>query len=128
MAALLALTTAATADGQTSRASYCCEPPTWSGAYAGFHAGGAWADTGWTFPFVETYNTAPGQHFTTNPQGAIVGGQLGYNHQFGVWLIGAEISYAVSNMKETLRGPVAADFRDEAGSKHLSDLLSPVRR
>ena len=128
MAALLALTTAATADGQTSRTYYCCEPPTWSGVYAGFHAGGAWGDTGWTFPFVETYSTLPGQHFTTNPQGAIVGGQLGYNHQFGAFLIGAEISFAGSNMTETLRGPVAAAFPDDAFRTHLSDLFTTVAR
>ena len=128
IAVLLALTTAATADGQTSRASYCCEAPTWSGVYAGFHAGGAWADTGWAFPFVETYNTAPWQHFSTKPQGAIVGGQLGYNHQFGAFLIGAEISFAGSNMTETLSGPVATAFPDDAFRTHLSDLFTTVAR
>jgi outer membrane immunogenic protein len=128
MAALLALTTAATADGQTSRAYYCCESPTWSGVYAGFHAGGAWADTGWTFPFVETYNTAQGQHFTTNPQGAIVGGHLGYNHQFGAFLIGAEISYAGSNMTETLAGPVTAGLPADTFRTHMSDLFTTVGR
>jgi len=35
----------------------------------GRDTGGAWADTGWIFPFVEAFNTALGQHFSTSPQG-----------------------------------------------------------
>src|SRR6516162_4629682 len=45
--------------------------------YAGFQAGGAWSDTGWTFPFAESFNAAAGQSFSTNLDGAVVGGQLG---------------------------------------------------
>src|SRR5215470_6364323 len=102
---LLGLPAIASADGIPSRAAYaCCESPTWSGVYAGFYAGGAWADTDWTFQFVETFNTAPGQHFSTSPQGAIVGMQAGINYQMGVFLVGAEASFAGSNMVETLTG------------------------
>ena len=120
---------AAFADGMPSRANYlCCESPTWSGVYAGFYAGGAWADTGWTFPFVETFNTAPGQHFSTSPQGAIVGMQGGINYQIGVFLVGAEVSFAGSNMQETLTGPVTATLPDDRLRTEVSNLFTATGR
>ena len=120
---------AAFADGMPSRANYlCCESPTWSGVYAGFYAGGAWADTGWTFPFVETFNTAPGQHFSTSPQGAIVGMQGGINYQIGVFLVGAEVSFAGSNMQETLTGPVTATLPADRLRTEVSNLFTATGR
>jgi opacity protein-like surface antigen len=35
--------------------------PTWSGVYAGSQAGDTWGDTGWTFAFLETFNTEHGR-------------------------------------------------------------------
>ena len=128
-AALLGTTGVAAADGQPSRAGYaCCEAPTWSGVYAGFHAGGAWGDTGWTFPFAETFNTAAGQHFSTSPEGAIVGGHVGINRQFGFFLIGGELSYAGSNMQETVTGPVTAAFPLDRFKTEMSDLFTVTGR
>ena len=120
---------AAFSDGMPSRTGYaCCESPTWSGVYAGFYAGGAWADTGWSFPFVETYNTAPGQHFSTSPQGAIVGMQAGINYQMGVFLVGAEASFAGSNMVETLTGPVTATLPSDRLRTDVSNLFTATGR
>jgi len=51
---LLGVPGIASADGMSSQSAHCAVSPTWSGVYAGFYAGGAWA-----FPFVETFNTAP---------------------------------------------------------------------
>ena len=128
-ATLSLLPGAAFADGMPSRTGYaCCESPTWSGVYAGFYAGGAWADTGWSFPFVETYNTAPGQHFSTSPQGAIVGMQAGINYQMGVFLVGAEASFAGSNMVETLTGPVTPALPADRLRTEISNLFTATGR
>jgi outer membrane immunogenic protein len=128
-AALLGIPGVAVADGPPSRAAYsCCEQLTWSGVYAGFHAGGAWGDTGWRFPFAEFYNTAPGQHFSTSPDGAIVGGHLGINRQIGMFLIGAEVAYAGSNMQETLTGPVTAALPLDRFKTEISDLITVTGR
>ena len=128
-ATLSLLPGAAFADGMPSRTGYaCCESPTWSGVYAGFYAGGAWADTGWSFPFVETYNTAPGQHFSTSPQGAIVGMQAGINYQMGVFLVGAEALFAGSNMVETLTGPVTPALPADRLRTEISNLFTATGR
>jgi opacity protein-like surface antigen len=128
-ATLLLLPGAAIADGMPSRASdACCQVPTWSGVYAGFHAGGAWADTAWTFPFVETFNTAPGQHFSTNPHGAIVGMQAGINYQIGFFLLGAEASFAGSNMQDTLTGPISPALPSDRLRTEVSNLFTTVGR
>jgi outer membrane immunogenic protein len=128
-AALLGMPGMALADGMPPHsADYCCESPTWSGVYAGVHAGGAWGDTGWTFPFVETYNTAPGQHFATSPEGAIVGGHLGINRQFGFFLLGAEVSLAGTNIHQTLTGPVTAAFPLDRFKTDVSNLFTATGR
>ena len=128
-AAFLGLPGFAFADGTPSRAGYaCCEPPTWSGVYAGFNAGGAWADTDWTFPFAETFNTAPGQHFSTSPHGAIAGMQAGINYQIGYFLVGAEASFAGSNMVETLTGPVTATLPSDRLRTDVSNLFTATGR
>jgi len=126
-AALLAMTNAAVADGVGSASSNrCCEAPTWSGVYAGFQAGGAWSDTGWTFPFVDNFNAAAGQHFSTNPDGALVGGQLGINQQIGGFLLGAELSFVGTSTHETLLGPEG--FAEERFKTIASSLLTATGR
>jgi outer membrane immunogenic protein len=128
-ATLSLLPGAAFADGMPSRTGYaCCESPTWSGVYAGFYAGGAWADTGWSFPFVETFNTAPGQHFSMSPQGAIAGMQAGINYQMGVFLVGAEASFAGSNTLETLTGPVTPALPADRLRAEISNLFTATGR
>jgi outer membrane immunogenic protein len=126
--ALIATGNAALADGLGSRSSaYCCEAPTWSGIYAGFQAGGAWGgDMGWTFPFVESYNSAPGQHFSTSPGGALVGGQVGINHQIGDIVIGGELAFVGTDWHQTLIGP--ATFSEDRFKTVVSNLLTVTGR
>lgn len=52
----------------------------WTGFYAGLHLGGTWGNNKADFP----------TPFTTDHSGLIGGGQLGYNHQLGQAIIGAE--------------------------------------
>jgi outer membrane immunogenic protein len=122
-----AMTEAAVADGMGPASSNrCCEVPTWSGVYAGFQAGGAWSDTGWAFPFAESFNAAAGQRFSTNLDGALVGGQLGINQQIGALLLGAELSFAGTSTHETLLGPPG--FADERFKTIASSLLTATGR
>jgi opacity protein-like surface antigen len=122
-AALLAMTNAAVADGLGSGSSNrCCEVATWSGVYAGFQAGGAWSDTGWTFPFADSFSATPGQRFSTNLDGALVGGQLGINQQIGRLLLGAELSVAGTSTHDTQIGP--AGFAEDRLKTSASSLLT----
>jgi len=105
---------AAEADGLPSAptpvAPNCCAyvpPPDWSGFYAGLHVGGAWSERNWSFPFHENFNTAAGQSFSLSADGALFGGQLGFNYQFSPHLlVGAEVTAAVTDLEETRIGPL----------------------
>ena len=108
----------------------CCDaaPSEWTGLYVGIHAGGAWSDPSWTFPFVESFNTAAGQGFTTSAQGALLGGHLGLNYQLHrYFLIGAEVSWADSRLSDTVTGPVAGSPNDRF-TVAMHDLLTVTGR
>ncbi len=107
--ALTAIPYAARADEPPPSApvAYCCEPPSiWTGVYIGGHVGASWGDPTWTFPFLEAFNTAPGQNFSATAQGAIAGGQIGVNYQISHFLMGVEASYAGSRFSYTVVGPI----------------------
>jgi outer membrane immunogenic protein len=126
-AVLMAAGSAALADGMGARGgAYCCEAPPWSGVYAGFQAGGAWSDTGWTFPFVESFNTAPAQHISVSPSGALAGGQLGINQQIGGILLGGELAFVGTDWHQTLTSPVT--FPQERFKTVVSNLLTVTGR
>ncbi|MEX3008811.1 outer membrane protein [Hoeflea sp. TYP-13] len=63
----------------------------WTGFYAGAYAGGGWGDVDFSFPTVPSAST-------TDVDGALVGGQIGYNYQTGNWVIGAEADMAWSGI------------------------------
>ena len=63
---------------------YTPPPPAWTGWYLGAHAGHAWSDFDGSYVDVEFDDL--------DVDGFLVGGQLGYNHQFeNNWVLGAEI-------------------------------------
>jgi outer membrane immunogenic protein len=76
----------------------------WTGWYVGVNGGGGWGQTSHTATF-----TAPGfaplstGNFNTN--GGIVGGTVGYNYQFGQWLVGGEADLDWSNIQGTFNSP-----------------------
>jgi outer membrane immunogenic protein len=73
----------------------------WSGLYVGINAGGGWGDL-----------TAPGLDLKTS--GGVIGGQLGYNWQFGHFVVGVETDLDAANIKGTAFG---TEFKtDELGS------------
>ena len=76
-------------------------PYNWTGLYVGAHFGGGLAQTQWTdnnplacisFPCAAT---EAGSHNATGPLGGI---QLGYNWQFGHWVLGIEGQYSFAKL------------------------------
>src|SRR5690242_13914408 len=57
----------------------------WTGLYVGGHVGYGWADKDWSDPLGPPF--AIGSHTAT---GWLAGAQVGFNYQFGSWVIGAE--------------------------------------
>src|SRR5262245_31065763 len=85
----------ASADG-TYGGRVVAAPYNWSGLYVGVNAGYGWADTDWrgpaTFFGVNT--------FSTDPRGGLVGGHIGYQHQWGNIVAGVEASYNAAWLKD----------------------------
>jgi opacity protein-like surface antigen len=69
-------------------------PYSWTGLYVGGFLG---ADRGWSH---EDWQGVGGiGDIGPKPQGAIGGGQVGYNYQIGTWLIGIEGDFGATNTK-----------------------------
>lgn len=71
----------------------------WTGLYAGVHGGGAFGTTDWNSAdgVLDAFST---QTFAGSgtADGSILGGQLGYNAQFGPWVVGAELAASWANL------------------------------
>ena len=69
--------------------------PLWTGFYMGIHGGAGWANSNLTDPdFVITYHP-----LDIRSQGALAGGQMGANWQFGNVVVGGEMDLSWSSMK-----------------------------
>jgi outer membrane immunogenic protein len=66
----------------------------WSGAYIGAHVGTAWGDV--DFPWDEE---------SVEVEGTLAGLHLGFNHQFGRWVGGAEVSVSEGDVGSDDDGP-----------------------
>ena len=100
----------------------------WAGTYIGLEGGYGAANTNWSFPLTEYYNTAPGQGFATNPSGGIGGAYLGINRQFGQWVAGLEASVAGAGLTQTLVGPVTPTYPLDNLTTRLNDLETVTGR
>ncbi len=96
-------------------------PSGWTGFYLGAHGGGGFADSSWGYSNSQPYSaTGPGIPPTPlrnsfDPSGWVAGGQAGYNHQAGQWVLGVELTGAATGLKQTVANviqypPVAAVF------------------
>ncbi len=108
-------------------ANGCCAPFVWTGVYLGIQAGATWGEPRWSFPVVESFNTAPGQNFSISESGVSFGGHLGYNYQINNIVLGAEISYADSSEEGRIRGPIAG-FPLDIYKVSVQDLFAAVGR
>ncbi|MDX2157322.1 MAG: outer membrane beta-barrel protein [Hyphomicrobiaceae bacterium] len=75
----------------------------WTGIYVGYSSGANWGEQHWVFDGVGS---------TTSPkfQGAMVGGQVGYNYQIGRAVLGIEADYSWSNAEGGSRCPNSVFF------------------
>lgn len=133
-AALMVGLSAACADGMPSAPAPqpvpCCitvATPNWSGVYIGLHGGARWGSTDLTFPFVENFNTASGQNFSSSQNQGVFGGHIGANLQISRILIGAEASYDYVGRGRAITGPVAA-FPVDRFALDTKDLLTITGR
>ncbi len=96
-----------------------CPICNWDGFYIGVNAGGAIAHN----PATDSVSmsptgvvnlggggTAPGvanplasASFAHSPAGGVAGGQIGFNHQFGSWVLGAEADWDWTGQRDTLQ-------------------------
>ncbi len=122
-AAVLALTGSAQAADLAVKAPPAPAYYDWSGIYIGANAGYGWADAEWRGTI--TLNGA--FDFSTQPKGALAGGQLGINRQYGNWVFGAELTGDWSDLKET--GPVTTTTGGAfSGTTKLRDLETLTTR
>jgi outer membrane immunogenic protein len=89
----------------------------WSGIYVGANAGYGWADAEWRGTIV-----ANGAFdLSAQPKGALAGGQIGINRQYGQWVLGAELTGDWSDLKDTV--PVTTTTSGAfSGTTKLRDL------
>jgi outer membrane immunogenic protein len=70
----------------------------WSGVYVGAHLGAAWGDVDWSGPAVTRFVDG-GRVSHELDDGSLAGAHLGFNHQFGRWVGGAEVSLSGGDME-----------------------------
>ena len=83
-------------------------PYSWTGWYIGANAGYGVGYGQGTFAFGPAFET-----FNAMPAGAFGGGQLGYNYQFGSFVVGAETDIqgaGISDTRTCLLGCIPASF------------------
>lgn len=104
--ALCLLTTTAFAADLPSRsapAAVVMAPTSWTGAYFGVFGGGALLNSTFTDHYNNTFNSREPRDVSAT--GVLGGLTAGYNHQFGKAVIGAEVDYAISNLKNDVQDP-----------------------
>ncbi|RAI31279.1 hypothetical protein CH340_19130 [Rhodoplanes serenus] len=93
-------------------------PVSWQGLYVGVHAGTIWGKT--DFDYLVGTSTEP------KYAGALLGGQAGYNWQFGRWVLGLEGDIAWSNAKGATGCPNAFFFSCETHMDWFATLTGRV--
>ena len=81
--------------------------PAWTGFYLGVNAGGGWAkaDSGLSVLGGPVFATG-----VNSLEGAVGGGQIGYNWQNGPSMFGVEADFQASGLKDTLNAPCPLGF------------------
>jgi outer membrane immunogenic protein len=100
----------------------------WSGIYVGANAGYGWGNANWivsdptsSFLYFFSPSGAPGI-FSTQPAGALAGGQIGINRQIGHYVFGVEVTGDWSGLKQSLTGPFGPAYFDDVWTTKLNDL------
>ena len=105
----------------------------WSGIYIGANGGAGFGDAAWSFPTADPSFAHAGDGFGTHPNGALAGGQIGFNRQFGPWLFGLPWLFGVeftgdwTGLRQTLAGPTP-DFPLNSWTTTLTDVETITAR
>lgn len=95
----------------------------WRGFYVGLNGGYAWGSTD---PVIVSGGAASGALAAIDPEGWLGGAQLGYNAQFGNFVLGAEADLQGGNIEGTTVGVIGAPAFVAAAGSELN-WLSTVR-
>ncbi|MBB5051088.1 outer membrane immunogenic protein [Afipia massiliensis] len=90
-----ALSTGVASAADIAAKPYVKAPPivqvyNWTGFYVGAHVGGGWGNKDWEFYRTSVGPLVPPTFTSHNVNGALAGGQFGYNYQVGAWVFGIE--------------------------------------
>ena len=111
----------AQADGAPARAAPTAAAPTsWSGLYFGVQSGWSWSDV--NSRFVTGTGAPLGVSDSVNHDAGIVGGQIGLQHQFGLFVLGIEASGVFTYNDDFANTPCPNVFR--TCGKQLDNILS----
>ena len=99
----------AVADIAPAPEAQAAEAFTWTGGYLGVQGGGGWLDGKFS---------VPGDSISEDFNGGLISGFVGYNYQFGDWVIGAEgdLTYNWNDNKYDIFGTDVKVGTDLAGS------------
>jgi outer membrane immunogenic protein len=99
----------------------------WSGVYVGGHLGVAWGDVDWSGPEIATYVKGGGISHELD-EGSLAGVHLGFNHQFGRWVGGAEVSLSGGDVEGSSVNRLTIGTTDIATQTEIDSLfLATVR-
>src|SRR3982751_3665652 len=59
----------------------------WTGFYIGGHAGGAWAQSDWTFANASFFSNVAGDRIGFEPTGWLAGAHVGFNYQINQFVL-----------------------------------------
>jgi len=96
----------------------------WTGFYAGIHAGYGWSDLRGTYDGADA--AGPTNLGNLNGDGFVIGGHLGYNYQFSNIVIGIEADASWNDAEDTIRSPEPPP-RGPDPVKYDRDYLASVR-
>ncbi len=102
--------------------------PTWTGFSLGVDGGYAWGDADWRFPVVQFYASAAGQGFSGHPSGGLLGGHIGYDYQWGSWVIGAQAEADWTDLRKVQIGPVSPIYPNDKYTTKFTDFESGTAR
>lgn len=83
---------------QAQTGSFWGGTSSWTGFTIGAHGG--WNRSKMDFPTAADYPVGPPR---PNLDGALIGGQLGYNFQFSQFVVGGVVDYSFANLEKTVR-------------------------
>jgi outer membrane immunogenic protein len=99
----------------------------WSGVYVGGHLGTAWGDVDWSGPAVTGF--VVGERVSHElDDGSLAGAHLGFNHQFGRWVGGAEVSLSGGDVEGSSENELRFGLGEVATKTEIDSLfLATVR-